>query len=63
MLMMLMTIPMMMVMVIVLTDDDGNGYSLKGLPKMQRFSGWLTHVHVRWSLTRMEPQGVPSAEK
>ena len=54
MLMMMMMIMLMMLMLMVMV------IILKGTPKMQRFSGWLSYIHVRWSLTRLEPHGVPS---
>ena len=50
MMMIMLMMLMLMVMVII----------LKGTPKMQRVSGWLSYIHVRWSLTRLEPHGVPS---
>ena len=53
MLMIMLMMLMLMVMVII----------LKGTPKMRRFSGWLSYIHVRWSLTRLEPHGVPSEKR
>ena len=53
MLMIMLMMLMLMVMVII----------LKGTPKMRRFSGWLSNIHVRWSLTRLEPHGVPSEKR
>ena len=53
MMMIMLMMPMLMVMVII----------LKGTPKMRRFSGWLSYIHVRWSLTRLEPHGVPSEKR
>ena len=53
MMMIMLMMPMLMVMVII----------LKGTPKMQRFSGWLAYIHVKWSVTRLEPQGVPSEKR
>ena len=53
MMMIMLMILMLMVMVII----------LKGTPKMRRFSGWLSYMHVRWSLTRLEPHGVPSEKR
>ena len=57
MLMMMMMIMLMMLMLMVMV------IILKGTPKMQRFSGWLSYIHVRWSLTRLEPHGVPSEKR
>ena len=54
MMMMMMMIMLMMLMLMVMV------IILKGTPKMQRVSGWLSYIHVRWSLTRLEPHGVPS---
>ena len=54
MIMMMMMIMLMMLMLMVMV------IILKGTPKMQRFSGWLSYIHARWSLTRLEPHGVPS---
>ena len=54
MMMMMMMIMLMMLMLMVMV------IILKGTPKMQRFSGWLSYIHARWSLTRLEPHGVPS---
>ena len=53
MMMIMLMMLMLMVMVII----------LKGTPKMRRFSGWLSYIHVRWSLTRLEPHGVPSEKR
>ena len=53
MMMIMLMMLMLMVMVII----------LKGTPKMRRFSGWLSYMHVRWSLTRLEPHGVPSEKR
>lgn len=53
MMMIMLMMPMLMVMVII----------LKGTPKMRRFSGWLAYIHVKWSVTRLEPQGVPSEKR
>ena len=53
MMMIMLMMPMLMVMVII----------LKGTPKMRRFSGWLAYIHVRWSLRRLKPHGVPSEKK
>ena len=53
MMMIMLMMPMLMVMVII----------LKGTPKLRRFSGWLSYIHVRWSLTRLEPHGVPSEKR
>ena len=53
MVMIMLMMLMLMVMVII----------LKGTPKMRRFSGWLSNIHVRWSLTRLEPHGVPSEKR
>ena len=57
MMMMMMMIMLMMLMLMVMV------IILKGTPKMQRFSGWLSYIHVRWSLTRLEPHGVPSEKR
>ena len=57
MLMMMMMIMLMMLMLMVMV------IILKGTPKMQRVSGWLSYIHVRWSLTRLEPHGVPSEKR
>ena len=57
MLMMMMMIMLMMLMLMVIV------IILKGTPKMRRFSGWLSYIHVRWSLTRLEPHGVPSEKR
>ena len=53
MLMIMLMILMLMVMVII----------LKGTPKMRRFGGWLSYIHVTWLLMRLEPQGVPSEKR
>ena len=53
MVMIMLMMLMLMVMVII----------LKGTPKMRRFSGWLSYILVRWSLTRLEPHGVPSEKR
>ena len=53
MMMIMLMMLMLMVMVII----------LKGTPKMQRFSSWLSYIHVRWSLTRLEPHGVLSEKR
>ena len=55
MMMMMIMLMMLMLMVMVII--------LKGTPKMRRFSGWLSYIHVRWSLTRLEPHGVPSEKR
>ena len=55
MIMMMIMLMMLMLMVMVII--------LKGTPKMRRFSGWLSYMHVRWSLTRLEPHGVPSEKR
>ena len=55
MLMMMIMLMMLMLMVMVII--------LKGTPNMRRFSGWLSYIHVRWSLTRLEPHGVPSEKR
>ena len=57
MLMMMMMIMLMMLMLMVMV------IILKGTPKMRRFSGWLSYIHVRWSLTRLEPHRVPSEKR
>ena len=57
MMMMMMMIMLMMLMLMVMV------IILKGTPKMRRFSGWLSYIHVRWSLTRLEPHGVPSENR
>ena len=57
MLMMMMMIMLMMLMLMVMV------IILKGTHKMRRFSGWLSYIHVRWSLTRLEPHGVPSEKR
>ena len=57
MLMMMMMIMLMMLMLMVMV------IILKGTPKMQRFSSWLSYIHVRWSLTRLEPHGVLSEKR
>ena len=57
MLMMMMMIMLMMLMLMVMV------IILKGTPKMRRFSGWVSYIHVRWSLTRLEPDGVPSEKR
>ena len=57
MMVMMMMIMLMMLMLMVMV------IILKGTPKMQRFSGWLSYIHVRWSLRRLEPHGVPSEKR
>ena len=57
MMLMMMMIMLMMLMLMVMV------IILKGTPKMRRFSGWLSYIHVRWSLTRLEPHGVPSEKR
>ena len=54
MIMMIMSMMLMLMVMVII---------LKGTPKMRRFSGWLSYIHVRWSLTRLEPHGVPSEKR
>ena len=55
---MMMIVKMMMMMMLIMLMLMVMVTILKRTPKMQRLiSGWLAYIHVRWSLTRLEPQG------